>query len=153
GVSPKTALSVGLKVDVDALPSNAVQQLMRGDVNLNDPAVTLALLQQNAILGLTGIFSGSTLQSVGIQCAFCHSTGDNLAASLCFGAIPANPGAGCIGHRLDGWANRDLNVGAIVALAPNLAPFTTLLGLNDVTVRAVLNGWGPGKFDAELILD
>jgi len=153
GVSPQTALTVGLKVDIDALPSNLVNQILKGAVNLNDPAVTVALLKLNAVVGVTGIFSGDTLQSVGIQCAFCHSTVDNSAPSLCFGTITPNPGTGCIGHRLDGWANRDLDVGRIVALAPNLQPFANLLGVSEATVRAVLNSWGPGKFDAELILD
>jgi hypothetical protein len=153
GVSPRTALAVGLKIDIDALPRNLLEQIERGRVNLNDPAVTVALLQLNAVVGLTGIFSGSTLQSVGIQCAFCHSTVDNSQPALCAGVITPNPGTGCIGHRLDGWANRDLNVGAIVALAPNLSPFATLLGVDQATVRTVLNSWGPGKFDAELILD
>lgn len=141
GVSPATALAVGLKVDVDALPHSLRQQLRMGKVNLNDPAVTLALLKLNAVLGVTGHFnSKGTLSSVGIQCALCHSTVDNSFA----------PG---IGHRLDGWANRDLNVGAIIALAPNLQPFQDLLGVDAATVRKVLNGWGPGKFDAELALD
>ena len=153
GVSPRTALSVGLKVDVDALPSNLVAEVLRGGVNLDDPAVTVALLKLNAVVGLTGFFAGDTLQSVGIQCALCHSSVDNSAPSLCFGTITPNPGTGCIGHRLDGWANRDLNVGQIVALAPRLEPFANLLGVSQATVRAVLNSWGPGKFDAELILD
>jgi hypothetical protein len=153
GVSPKTALAVGLKVDIDALPRPLAVQVARGAVNLNDPAVTVALLKLNAVVGVTGVFSGNKLQSIGIQCAFCHSTVDNSTPSLCFGAITPNPGTGCIGHRLDGWANRDLNVGAIVALAPNLTPFTSLLGVSDSTVRSVLRSWGPGKFDAELVLD
>ena len=141
GVSPRTALAVGLKVDVDALPENLVQALRKGRVNLDDPAITLALLKLNAIVGVTGSFkSDGSLGSMGIQCAFCHSTVDNSLA----------PG---IGRRLDGWANRDLNVGAIVALAPNLKPFTDLLGVDDATVRKVLNSWGPGHFDAELPLD
>ena len=141
GVSPATALAVGLKVDVDAIPPNVVQALAHGQVNLNDPAVTLALLQLNAVVGVTGHFnSQGTLSSIGIQCAFCHSTVDNSFA----------PG---IGHRLDGWANRDLNVGAIVALAPNLQPAANVLGTDVATVLKVLNGWGPGKFDAELFMD
>lgn len=141
GVSPATALAVGLKVDVDALPPNLVQQLKKGQVDLNDPAVTLALLKLNAVVGVTGFFdSDGALESMGIQCALCHSTVDDSLA----------PG---IGHRLDGWANRDLNVGAIVALAPNLKPFSDVLGVDEATVRQVLNSWGPGKFDAELILD
>jgi hypothetical protein len=144
---------VGLKIDVDAMPSNLVAALLRGTVNLADPATTVALLKLNAIVGVTGIFAGDTLQSIGIQCAFCHSTVDNSAPALCFGAITPNPGTGCIGHRLDGWSNRDLNVGAIVALAPNLQPFADLLNTTPATVRTVLNSWGPGKFDAELVLD
>jgi hypothetical protein len=108
---------------------------------LNDPAVTLALLKLNAVVGLTGFFRpDGSLQSVGIQCALCHSTVDNAFA----------PG---IGRRLDGWANRDLNVGAIVALSPNLQPVADVLEVSVPTVKAVLNSWGPGKFDAELFMD
>ncbi len=141
GVSPQTALAVGLKVDVDALPVGVRRALMMGQVNLNDPAVTLALLKQNGVVGVTGLFNSSgTLSSMGIQCALCHSTVDDSFA----------PG---IGHRLDGWANRDLNVGAIVGLAPNLQPVADLLGVDVATVRTVLSRWGPGKFDAELFMD
>jgi hypothetical protein len=154
GVSPKTALAVGLKVDLDALPSNLVEQIEKDRVNLNDPAVTLALLKLNAVIGVTGFFhSSGTLKSVGIQCALCHSTVDNSKPALCAGQITPNPGTGCIGHRLDGWPNRDLNVGAIVALAPDLSAVADLLSTDQATVRNVLNSWGPGKFDAELLLD
>jgi hypothetical protein len=97
GISPRTALSLGLKVDVDALPPALQEQLKHGKINLDDPAVTLALLKLNAVIGVTGIFNpNGSLKSMGIQCSMCHSTVDN---SL---------GTG-IGHRLDGWANRDLN--------------------------------------------
>jgi hypothetical protein len=141
GVSPATALSVGLKVDVDALPRSLQRQILRGNVDLNDPAVTLALLKLNAVVGVVGFFnSDDSLSSVGITCALCHSTVDDSLV----------PG---IGHRLDGWANRDLNVGAIVALSPDLSPFETILGVDRDTVVMVLNSWGPGKFDAELVLD
>jgi hypothetical protein len=154
GVSPRTALSVGMKVDIDALPRDLLERVLHGAVDLNDPAVTVALLKLNAVVGVTGFFNSSgSLQSVGIQCAFCHSTVDNSVPALCVGTITPNPGTGCIGHRLDGWANRDLNVGAIVALAPDLSPFSDLLGVSQDTVRQVLRSWGPGKFDAELILD
>jgi hypothetical protein len=154
GVSPKSALAVGLKVDMDALPQSLVQQIKNGSVNLDDPAVTLALLKLNAVVGLTGVFNSSgTLKSVGIQCALCHSTVDNSVPALCAGQINPNPGTGCVGHRLDGWANRDLNVGAIVALAPDLSTIASLLSTDQATVRKVLNSWGPGKFDAELLLD
>ena len=141
GVSPATALAVGLKVDIDALPQSLVSQLKHGRVNLNDPATTLALLKLNAVVGVKGTLRpDGSLQSVGITCALCHSTVDNSFA----------PG---IGQRLDGWANRDLNVGAIVALSPNLTPVATLLGVDVPTVKTVLQSWGPGKFDAELFLD
>jgi hypothetical protein len=132
---------LGLKVDVDALPPSLQQQLKQGKVNLDDPAITLALLKLNAVVGLTGIFNpNGSLKSMGIQCSMCHSAVDNSLA----------PG---IGHRLDGWANRDLNVGAIVAAAPNLQPVADLLKTDVNTVRTVLNSWGPGKFDAELFMD
>jgi hypothetical protein len=141
GVSPSTALAVGLKVDVDALPASLRNDLAHGKVNLNDPATTIALLQLNSVVGITGFFDANgQIQSMGIQCALCHSTVDDSFA----------PG---IGHRLDGWANRDLNVGAIVALAPNLTVLTNLLGVDVKTVQSVLTSWGPGKFDAELLLD
>jgi mono/diheme cytochrome c family protein len=110
-------------------------------VDLNDPATTLALLELDSVVGVRGFFDRrGRIASMGIQCALCHSTVDDSLA----------PG---IGRRLDGWANRDLDVGAIVALAPDLSPFTSLLGVDDATVRAVLRSWGPGKFDAALALD
>lgn len=140
GVSPAAALALGLKVDVDALPDSVRTSLRSGTINLNDPATTVALLQLKAVVGVTGFFSGNTLTSVGIQCALCHSTVDNSLA----------PG---IGHRLDGWANRDLNVGAIIAAAPDLSAIASVLNVDQATVRNVLTHWGPGKFDAELILD
>ena len=140
GLSPRTALTLGLKVDVGALPRSILRQLAAGTVNLDDPAVTLLLLQRNAVVGVKGFFSGGTLSSVGIQCALCHSTVDNSFA----------PG---IGGRLDGWSNRDLDIGKIAALAPDLSAVASLLGVSQDTVRQVLRSWGPGKFDAELILD
>lgn len=141
GVSPKTALSVGLKVDSTALPRKLQRALRAGALNLDDPAVTLELLRLDAVVGVTGFFDASSrLKSIGIQCALCHSVVDDSFA----------PG---IGRRLDGWANRDLNIGAIIALAPRLEPVATLLGVDVPTVRAVLGSWGPGKFDAALFLD
>ena len=146
GVSPRTALAAGLKVDIEALPRDFTSALKRGKVNLDDPATTLALLKLKAVLGLTGVFDESGgLKSIGIQCALCHSTVDDSLA----------PG---IGHRLDGWANRDLNIGLIVSLAPNLQPLADLLSLGGTTVdvatvKHVLRSWGPGKFDAALLMD
>jgi hypothetical protein len=141
GVSPKTALAVGLKVDVDALPRAVQRALRAGKVNLNSPGTTLTLLKLNAVVGVRGHFNRSgTLSSIGLTCAVCHSTVNNSLA----------PG---VGRRLDGWPNRDLNVGAIVSLAPNLKPVTDLLGVDAATVKKVIGAWGPGKFDAELFLD
>jgi hypothetical protein len=141
GVSPKTALSVGLKVDADAVPADVAAALRAGRVDLDDPASTMVLLKANAVVGVTGHFDNSgNLSGLGVQCALCHSTVDDSFA----------PG---IGHRRDGWANRDLNVGGIIALSPDLSPFTKLLSVDEATVKKVLASWGPGKFDAELNLD
>jgi hypothetical protein len=140
GLSPAMALGLGLKVDSEQLPSSVHSALRAGKVDLNDPANTLTLLLADAVVGVKAIRSGSQITSVGIQCALCHSTVDDSFA----------PG---IGRRLDGWPNRDLNIGAIVALAPDLSPFTQLLQIDDATARRVFNSWGPGRFDAELILD
>ncbi|HEV7607364.1 MAG TPA: hypothetical protein VGO61_08500 [Steroidobacteraceae bacterium] len=141
GVSPQTALAVGLKVDVDALPRSLQRALARGKVDLTNPATSLELLKLDAVLGVTGIFDDKgRITSMGIQCALCHSTVDDSFAKG-------------IGHRRDGWANRDLNVGAIISLAPRLQSVASLLGTDVATVRAVLNSWGPGRFDASLFVD
>ena len=141
-LSPKKALALGLKVDAEALPADLVEQIKQGKVDLDDPATTLALVKLNAVVGVKAFLTpdGSGMKSIGINCALCHSTVDDSFA----------PG---IGHRLDGWPNRDLDVGAIVASAPDLSAFKKLLGVPEPTVRKVLQSWGPGKFDAQLVLD
>jgi hypothetical protein len=145
-LTPRQALELGLKVDSQALPPAVLDAIKMGKVNLNDPTVTLLLIKLKAVLGVVGFFNeNGTLKSVGLTCAVCHSTVDNSIAPS-------------IGRRIDGLANRDLNVGAIAASAPNLQPVVDFLRLADpgITtdrVRAVLNSWGPGKFDAELFLD
>jgi hypothetical protein len=123
-VSPATALSVGLKVDADALPAATINAIKSGQVNLNDPAVTIQLLKLNAVVGVIGKVAGANnqLATIGVTCALCHSTVDDSVA----------PG---IGRRLDGWPNRTLNVGAIIALSPVL------------TDKSPYNSWGPGKYD------
>jgi hypothetical protein len=124
-VTPALALQKGLKVDVEALPRAIVDALAAGKVDLNDPAVTRRLIGLNAVVGIKGTVDGAgQLTRVGITCALCHSTVDDSFA----------PG---IGKRLDGWANTDLDVGAIVALSP---------ALDDAT-KAILNRWGPGMYD------
>lgn len=134
GVTPATALSVGLKVDADALPAALKAALARGEVDLNSTATTVALLKLNAVIGLKGqvqtVAGRDTLTRLGITCALCHSTVDNSFA------------AG-IGRRQDGWANMDLNVGAIVALSPAVP----------VALKAVLRLWGPGKYDPRINVD
>jgi len=147
GVSPRTALIVaGLKVDVDALPGNLRAGLRQGNVDLDSPATTLALLKLNAVVGVKGFFDNrGSLSSIGITCAVCHSTVDDSFA----------PG---IGKRLDGWPNQDLDTGLIVSLAPNLAPMADqVLGASDPatidTLKKVLLSWGPGFYDAEVNID
>ena len=141
GLTPRKALELGLKVDAALLPSTVVEGIQRGAVDLDSAATTMILLQANAVIGVTGIFDGAQrLSSIGIQCALCHSTVDDSIA----------PG---IGKRLDGWPNRDLDIGKIVALAPTLRPFADLLGVEEDVVRTVLRSWGPGRYDAELNQD
>lgn len=139
GVPPSTLLAVGLKVDAEALPGD-LRGEEAGRLDLDDPATTLALLGNDAVVGLRGSFEAGRLESIGITCALCHSTVDD---SL-------RPG---VGRRRDGWPNRDLDVGAVIGLAQDLSPFTSLLGASEGQVRQVLASWGPGRFDAHLLLD
>jgi mono/diheme cytochrome c family protein len=133
-VDPVTALSVGLKVDAEALPPAVLQGIQNGSIDLESPATTVALLKLNAVVGVKGtvetVNGRDTLTRVGITCALCHSTVDDSFA----------PG---IGKRLDGWANRDLDPGAIIALSPALTP----------AQKAVYNSWGKGKYDPRFNLD
>jgi len=142
GVSPATALAVGLKVDIDAIPRNIQQHIRLGKVDLGDPALTLTLLELDAVVGVKATLGDDRngIRKLGVTCALCHSTVDDSFA----------PG---IGHRLDGWPNRDLNVGLIVSLSPNLQPIADLLQTDVPTVKTVLNSWGPGRYDAWLDKD
>ena len=133
-VSPATALSVGLKVDAEAIPAEVAAAIKAGKVDLNDPATTVTLLKLNAVVGVKGtvatVNGKDTLTRVGITCALCHSTVDNSFSKG-------------IGRRLDGWPNEDLNVGAIVALSPAIT----------AAQKAVYNSWGPGKYDPRYNID
>lgn len=141
GVSPKTALAVGLKVDSEALPPEVVKGIASGAIDLEDPATTLELIKLDAVVGVKGILDDQgNILSVGITCASCHSTVDDSFA----------PG---IGKRLDGWPNRDLNVGAIISLTDNAQPIADMLHVDEATLRSVLDAWGPGKFAAVLFMD
>jgi cytochrome c5 len=133
-VDPTTALSVGLKVDSEALPAEVVQGIQNGSISLTSPDTTIALLKLNAVVGLKGTVENvngkDTLTRLGVTCALCHSTVDNSFA----------PG---IGKRLDGWPNHDLNPGAIIALSPVLT----------AQQKAIYNSWGKGKYDPRFNLD
>jgi cytochrome c5 len=133
-VDPTTALTVGLKVDSEALPPAVVTGIQNGTISLTDPATTIALLKLDAVVGVKGtvttVNGQDTLTRVGITCALCHSTVDDSFA----------PG---VGKRLDGWPNRTLDVGALVALSPAL----------DSATKAIFNSWGKGKYDPRLNLD
>jgi hypothetical protein len=141
GLTPRQALQLGLKVDFGAVPALILEVLQEGGVSLDDPQVTLELLRARAVVGVEGEFDNKdNMVSVGITCALCHSTvNDSFTKG--------------IGKRLDGWPNRDLDVGKIAALAPNLQPLAEVLGVDVATVKKVLQSWGPGKYDAELNLD
>jgi mono/diheme cytochrome c family protein len=133
-VTPAAALGVGLKVDVDALPAAVKEALAKGQVDLNNPATTVALLKLDAVVGLKGqvqtVNGRDTLVRVGVTCALCHSTVDN---SFTQG----------IGKRLDGWQNSDLNPGAIVALSPAVP----------AALKTILHTWGPGLYDPRINID
>src|SRR5262245_14355257 len=128
-VDPMTALSVGLKVDADALPPGILTM-----VDLTSPATTVALLKLNAVLGIKGEVvagvNGDMLMRVGITCALCHSSVDDSVM----------PG---IGKRVDGAPNVDLDPGAIIALSPALT----------TEQKAVYNSWGKGKYDPRYNID
>jgi mono/diheme cytochrome c family protein len=141
GLTLKAALAMGLKIDSDALDPEVRDAIASGRVDLDSPEVTLDLLRAKAIVGLSGNADGKGgLVSVGMQCALCHSTVDNSVADG-------------VGRRLDGWANRDLDMGALMALAPTLQPLAELLGVDESALRAALATWGPGRFDPALVLD
>jgi hypothetical protein len=140
GLTPATALSLGVKVDVDALPQPILDAIAAGEVDLNSPATTVALLSLDAVLGVKGNFTeDGNLSSVGITCALCHSTVDD---SFTQG----------IGSRIDGIPNRDVDVGTIISFA-DIQPLADLLGIDVATADAVLSSWGPGRFDGALLLD
>lgn len=137
GLTPQAALAAGLKVDLAILPVALRKKIEEGKF-LDDVSVTLALIRLDAVLGVVGKFDGDNLKSIGLTCAVCHST------------VQSETG---IGKRVDGWPNRDLNVGAIISMAPNLSAYTQLLDVDEATVKKILASWGPGKFDALLNLD
>ena len=133
-IDPLTALALGLKVDVDALPDDLLFAIEAGLVDLTDPATTLALISLDAVVGVVGTVEAvdgqPRLTRVGVTCALCHSTVDDSFA----------PG---IGSRLDGWPNLDLDPGAIIAASPAVPD----------AAKAVYRSWGPGMFDPRFNID
>ncbi len=140
GLTARQALQLGLRVDVGRLGGELIDAIQGGAVDLDSVDTTLALLRAGAVIGIKGVFDGEDLAGVGITCALCHATVDD---SLTAG----------IGRPRDGWPNRDLDIGRIVSLAPDLSWFQEVLGVPRETVVTVLQSWGPGKYDAQLILD
>jgi mono/diheme cytochrome c family protein len=140
GLTAKQALELGIKADIAKLPRILMEAIKGGHVSLDKTETTIELLKADAVVGVKAIVNDGKVTSVGITCALCHSTVDDSFAKG-------------IGRRLDGWPNRDLNVGAVVALAPNLKPYADLLGKNEDEVRKILQSWGPGRYDAELDKD
>src|ERR1051325_9890746 len=142
GLTPRKALELGLKVDVDHLNRILGAALRGGSASLDEVQTTLELLKADAVVGVKAFYDGGGLRPtrIGITCALCHSTvNDKLTKG--------------IGNRLDGWPNRDLNVGAVVAMSPSLKPFEQALQLDAETIRKVLRSWGPGTCDGEFIHD
>ncbi|WP_206604242.1 hypothetical protein [Aquimarina sediminis] len=140
GLSPSTALTIGLKVDAEVLPQAVVDGISDGSIDLDDPMTTVALLNLDAVVGVKGSFDeDENLKSVGITCALCHSTVDNSFTSG-------------IGSRKDGWANTDINVGAILGFVKN-TPLADILGVDVETFNSVVNAWGPGRFAPTLLMD
>jgi mono/diheme cytochrome c family protein len=125
-VDPTTALKVGLKVDSDALPPGTLE-----NADLTSPKTTVALLKLDAVVGLKAtVDENDHITRLGVTCALCHSTVDDSVRKG-------------IGRRMDGWPNRDLDVGAIIALSPNLP----------ADKKAVYSSWGPGKYDPRYNID
>jgi hypothetical protein len=141
GLTARQALGLGLKVDVDKLPTAVSDAIRDGKVDLDSADTTYTLLKAGAVIGVKASFGAQDrISSMGITCALCHSTVDDAFA----------PG---IGRRLDGWPNRDLDVGKVIALAPELKPLTDRLGVIEADLKTVLLSWGPGKYDAEIMHD
>ncbi len=134
-LSPRAALGVGLKVDSEAVPPEVLAA-----ADLDDPATTIALLSLNAVVGVRATIEDGHVASIGVACALCHSDVDDSVM----------PG---VGRRLDGWPNRDLDTGAIIALTPGLPALAARLGAEPDAARAILRSWGPGRYDARFNQD
>jgi hypothetical protein len=125
-IQPLEALGLGLKVDMDRL--NLAKFAWHNPFSTGG---TIELLKQNAVVGVRGTFDDDgNLTKIGITCALCHSTVDNALL----------PG---IGHRLDGWPNRDLQVGKILAMLP----------IYSEDQKKTLRSWPKGTYDPRFNFD
>lgn len=143
GLGPRRALALGIKIDSTALSEDLIEQIREGRADLDSPAAMLSLLRARAVIGLRGTFKDQdqhALSAIGVTCALCHTAVDNSVL----------PG---IGRPLDGWPNRDLDMGKLLQIAPTLKPLADLLAMDEAAVRSALDAWGPGKYDAALNLD
>lgn len=145
-VDPLTAASVGLKIDADALPPSVVQGIQDGSIPLDDPQTTLALLSLDAVVGAKGEVSEGpdgklVLNRFGVTCALCHSTVSKDVHVLAGGKTDL---AGIVGHRLDGWTNRDLRPGTIISLSP------ALTGAQAAEYASWAKLFGPGFYDPRI---
>jgi mono/diheme cytochrome c family protein len=135
-LAPTDALALGLKVDSEAVPAEVL-----ASADLSDPATTVALLSLNAVVGVRAqISAAGDVERIGITCALCHSTVDDSVL----------PG---VGKRLDGWPNRDLDPGKIIAATPGVGTLAQSLDVPAETALAALNSWGPGRYDARFNQD
>lgn len=141
-VSPRQALALGLKVDVEAIPPTVLRAVLDDPTLLDNPAITRALLSLNAVVGLTARVEGDQITQIGITCALCHSVVNDANSPI--------PG---VGQRLDGWPNRDLAVGTIFGLLPGLPAIAAALGVPVEVLRAEFDSWRPGFYDARVNLD
>ena len=138
-VTPNFALgTLGLKVDGEVITPEVLASLPEGA--LDDPATTVRLLELDAVIGLKATVDDGALVNVGLTCALCHTQVDDSVA----------PG---IGRRLDGWPNRDLDVGLILASLPGLPAIAEEIGVSAAALEADFLDWGPGYYDARVNVD
>jgi len=125
-VTPMQALQLGLQIDSDALSASIRKELAeqlqadpsgRSSQLLNDPAVTMKLIQAGAVIGMA-----PKGDKAGVSCALCHTMTD--------ASVFKSSNGGSIGHRLDGLANHSLNIGAIFATAANSRALYPILQLS-----------------------
>ncbi|MDQ3516854.1 MAG: hypothetical protein M3466_00430 [Gemmatimonadota bacterium] len=129
-VTPRQLLALGVSIDIEAVPAAIRALLTSAPASvLDDPAMTIALINANSAVGLPikdsngdGVLDVTRGDKVGSSCALCHSP----AAE---GAVFSVPGGGSIGRRQDGLASHNLNFGRLIATATNSRALYPLLQL------------------------